>query len=207
MIFLEIFVSCQKNDLIEEVSTSGAIAVAVGDYYYDDNSVSTTYDSSKNAIGIVYWIDPNDATKGKIISLDDKRICPWSTEFERIKDARSDINGKANTDAIKTTTNYSETLYPAVWWCDAKNTPAVEGIRWYLPAKDELIYIYTWYNANKADINTIITAAGGTTLGDEFYWSSTEYDYKQAWYVGFSMGTILYEYKNVTIRIRAISSF
>ena len=55
---------------------------------------------------------------------------------------------------------------------------------WYLPARDELT---TLYNA-KAAVNTGLTSAGGTTLSDVWYWSSSEDGSHYAYVVFFSNG-------------------
>ncbi len=45
---------------------------AAGDYYYSDNTVSSGLYYGKKCIGIVFWVDPNDRSRGKIVSLDER---------------------------------------------------------------------------------------------------------------------------------------
>ena len=57
------------------------------------------------------------------------------------------------------------------------------GQDWYLPALNELMKIYS----NVSELNAMLTKIGGTIL-DGTYWSSTEYDSYDAYYVQFSNG-------------------
>lgn len=177
---------------------------SIGDYYYNDNTFSTTYISSKTVIGIVFWIDPNDPAKGKFFSIDDSK-CKWSTENVEILGARSETDGAANTLAIKNTENYSEDTYPAVWWCDAKNTNAPRGISWYLPAKDELLAIYYWHDKDRKASNARITSAGGNAF-NETCSSSTENSSDTAIILNFFIGFNNVE-KMSELYFRAVSAF
>lgn len=50
--------------------TADVLMAAIGDYYYSDNTCSSSLDKAKTCVGIVFWVDPTDASKGKIVSLD-----------------------------------------------------------------------------------------------------------------------------------------
>ena len=75
---------------------------------------------------------------------------------------------------IKAVAGYSATTYPAAAWCDAKNSPAITGISWYLPAVREMEAL----RDVRDPINTALTAASCQVLfGSErvnTYWTSTE---------------------------------
>ena len=133
--------------------------VAVGDYYYSDGTFSTKYDDTKTAIGIVFWVDPSDATKGKIVALDETTAL-WATSYIQVgnsdayKDIRSDYNtgtvtdvarlsGKANRVIldlfIEKNTQYTIANFPAF----PNVAKKAEG--WYLPAVNELQHLYCSY--------------------------------------------------------------
>lgn len=167
-------------------------SVKVGDYYYDDNTYSTTYNSSKTAIGIVFWVDPTDATKYKIVSLNERQGRWGASGIDEqsagVVGIRSNANGKTATKnliALRKDDADFATNYYAFNFAYLKNDCDVNG-PWYLPAKDELKAIYTWWNTDISANNLIITTAGGTGLTAGTYWSATEKDdTRNAWYVSF----------------------
>ena len=65
---------------------------------------------------------------------------------------------------------------------------------WYLPSRDEL---------NKLYINLI--AVGG--FANANYWSSSEYDFSNAWYQNFGIGGQNYYNKTNAVRVRAVRAF
>jgi len=65
---------------------------------------------------------------------------------------------------------------------------------WYLPSKDELNKLYL----NQA-------AIGG--FSNNGFWSSTEYDYYDAWFQSFNSGTQFNYGKNYTRHVRAVRAF
>ena len=138
-------------------------SVAVGDYYYSDNSYSMDYNSAKTCIGIVFWIDPKDATRGKIVSLNEGETA-WSryinediggkVGYENLKDewpgdihsvARKDgnLNGKLLYQYIAENRRTMND-YPAFEWCNTKAKE--EGVDWYLPSLNEVQYLWCAYN-------------------------------------------------------------
>jgi|GEM_PF-1931743 len=87
--------------------------------------------------------------------------------------ADSDTDGYSNTQTIVDVVQDNEGVPYAAQYCDNLHSEGFED--WYLPAKDELNAIYE----NKDDI-------GGFDFN--FYWSSTEYDDRYAWYQSFDAG-------------------
>ena len=152
---------------------------SIGDYYPEPTDPGT-------AIGVVFWLDntadgyvaengtnPAKGYKGKIMSLDEINDKCWSTESVDITGANSSTDGRANTDAIMSTPNYSAETYPAVAWCVAKNTPAVDGIYWYLPVADEIIRVYD----NRAKVNNALVKANGKEFLYYYtFWTSDNVD-------------------------------
>ncbi len=184
--------------------------VAVGDYYYSDNTFSAAYDNTKTAIGIVFWVDPADATKGKIVSLDEGRG-EWGpqdiNEHEAGVDGiRSDADGKTATKNLITLRKDEvdfATNYYAFNFAYEKNDSDVNG-PWYLPAKDELMKLYSWWDTNQPANNLIITTAGGTMLASDFYKSATESYTGTNMCVNFSYGISSTNSKTSNDRVRLV---
>lgn len=171
----------------------------VGDYYYDDETYSTTLDNTKTCIGIVYEVNA-DGKSGKIVGLtqnDPQKSHKWSTENVETG-ATNTTDGRANMATIAAliaNSNGSKSwdTYPAFKWVAVQNGKEEGGWdatndKWYLPAKDELSALYTAYNTyGKDNFNTKLTAANGTALSNVYYyWSSTEYSSTNGWYMSFS---------------------
>ncbi|PKP01226.1 MAG: hypothetical protein CVU11_15820 [Bacteroidetes bacterium HGW-Bacteroidetes-6] len=74
---------------------------------------------------------------------------------------------------------------------------------WYLPSKYELNLMYT----NKSTINATATANSGSSFASAAYWSSTEYDYFDAWLQSFANGIQAYDFKNAPTKVRAVRAF
>ena len=109
--------------------------------------------------------------------------------------------GSANTDDIITEQGDTETSYAAGL---ARAYTGGGYSDWFLPSKDELNKMYT----NKATINTTASANGGSNLSANSYWSSTEYDYHDAWYQEFDgNGFQLLNSKFDWLDVRAVRAF
>lgn len=151
----------------EEVEFPKAVSYAVGDPYPD----------ATNPIGVVFYIERDDATKGKIVSLDETGDMVWSTESITTGVTDGD-DGFANTNAIKNLPSYSADKYPPVAWCLNK------GTRWYLPAWREL---RTLTEAKDAVNSTLNSLSGATPLGNyNLYWTSGEYNDTKAMFVYYN---------------------
>ena len=79
-------------------------------------------------------------------------------------------------------------------WDDAKKTCAALGDGWRLPTKQELEILYV----NNQKI-------GG--FDDNYYWSSTEAGYFDAWLQSFSSGGQVFYFKCYSGYVRAIRAF
>lgn len=121
----------------------------------------------------------------KIMSLDEGKES-WGYDGTSIG-ADDILNGAANTDKIVSGS-------PAAKWCRAK------GAEWYLPAKNELFLIYKY----RAAINKTLSSVEGTPLSSLSHWSSTEYNYKNAYLIYFGDGSVNWYYKSDAYRVRAV---
>ena len=74
------------------VTAGSAMDVHVGDYYYSDGTVSSTFDEGKTPVGIVFYVGDNtqndvklaadfpNATHGLVISVQERPNSAWSTQ-------------------------------------------------------------------------------------------------------------------------------
>lgn len=164
-------------------------SLEVGDYY----PAGATKD---NAMGVVFWIDPNDAAKGKIVSMDEGNLL-WSTETVATG-ATSTSDGAQNTTTILNLETYSAEVYPAVAWCVAK------GTGWYLPAEDELTELYNVWYADQDGFNAKLTTA---LVGSNTYATSSETTETRLNKVKFNGGEKTEYTKNHQGPVRAVFAF
>lgn len=146
---------------------------SVGNIAYSDGSVSSNYDSSKVAVGIV--VDAPGGIVKKILSLSytEPAFAQWGTGKEVSIGATSETDGLANFDAIKSINNWQE-IYPIFKLTD-EYTDASGNSDWYLPAIDELDAFYNSVESIRAGLQKIINGGGSATdfYCDSSYWSST----------------------------------
>lgn len=148
----------------------------IGDYFYSDKTYSTNLNTSKTVIGIVFWVDPADPTKGKVVSLDESATMVWSTEKDAFIGTLTEYyNGAANTAATVSYSGYTPEKYPAVAWCLNKNNPSQAEIKWYLPTQGELVQLSGNPVGSVSNIikNKLNNVSGATTLSGD-YWTSYE---------------------------------
>jgi ABC-type Fe3+-hydroxamate transport system substrate-binding protein len=74
---------------------------------------------------------------------------------------------------------------------------------WFLPSKDELNKMYT----NRATINTTAAANSGSDFVSDFYWSSTEDGFYDAWLQVFFVDDQFSSLKDDTLNVRAVRAF
>ena len=150
--------------------------------------------------GVVFWVSPS-GEHGKVVSIYDIGPTPWSdvTNVEIGATAQSDINGAGNTVAIILQDGQK---ISAAQHCNRLTYGGYDD--WYLPSKDELNLVYLV----KSDINPTATANGGENFATSIYWSSSEFDDRDAWAQFFSNGLQISDFKTFTgNRVRAIRAF
>ena len=123
--------------------------------------------------------------------------------------AMADWNGKASTAAQVAHTECSAETY-APGFCNAysrvnANGQGLTAGKWWLPSLGELIMMY----ANMRKINYALSLiTGATQLVETWYWSSTEYSAKYAWYLYFDGGFAANSTKaSGKGRVRPVSAF
>lgn len=72
-----------------------------------------------------------------------------------------------------------------------------------MPSVKELNTLY----ANKAAVNAALTKVNATTLGNEYYWSSTEYNIYGAWLLWMDDGARGYGPKFSNLYVRPVLAF
>ena len=117
--------------------------------------------------------------------------------------AKTDFNGKANTDAIIAAYGQHSVGMDSRDMCKVLASYAEGGFTdWYVPAAGQL---YEMYN-KKSDINTALQNIGGTALESGGYWSSSESDVSLVWRVSFNNGAVGNDFslKNIGYRVRFV---
>lgn len=160
-----------NNLTIRATPYSGSAANRKATITFKGLSTKIEVDQSKYALGDEY---NENGVKGKVICINDtiryvgKDVgeAVWSTETV-LTGATDENDGRVNMAIIKKISGWKG-LYPAFALCDALNTGNVTG--WYLPAKEELYYIYN----------------GGRSDNED--WSSTEDDVNYAYFYHYHYG-------------------
>lgn len=176
-------VDCDDN----AYSLENSCGIQIGDYYEG---------------GIVFWINPNDNTKGLVCAvLDQGSSIQWYNGSYIVTGATGTAigTGASNTDAIITNQTSVETDYAAGL---ARAYTGGGFTDWFLPSKDELNEMYQ----NKTVINATATVNGGGIFS-LYYWSSTEFDYRSALFQRFNNFFQSRTGKHDKFNVRAVRAF
>ena len=154
--------------------------------------------------GIVFWVDPNDNTKGLMCAIEDQSTgVRWNNGTNTATGALSEVIGLGSgntTTIIQNQGTGTPTTYAAELARDYRGGNHTD---WYLPNKDELNQMYL----KRSEINTEAAARGGSDLSASFYWSSSEKNTDKVWKQRFSNGNQSHGNKAQLNRIRAIRAF
>jgi hypothetical protein len=152
--------------------------------------------------GIVFWVDPEDNTKGLVCALEDEseRIL-WYNDNYVITDATAAAigAGSANTTAIIEKQGVTETDYAAGL---ARANRGGGYTDWFLPSKAELNLMYEIIKKDE-----LILDSSFNRFSNDIYWSSTEHDTNNASSQVFSNGAQFNFNKNSTYNVRAVRAF
>ena len=184
---------------IEKVTTAPENVVRKADGTLAVMTINPSYAIGDFAHGgVVFWVTAN-GQHGKVVSIYETGVNPWSNVDSLIgATAQSAINGAGNTVAIMMQAGHEKS---AARLCADLAYSGFDD--WYLPALDELDLIYD----SKSMINATATANGGESLSSLFYWSSTEHNATQALAVNFTTGIPGTSNKPKNQSIRAIRAF
>ena len=190
------------------VDVAGSLANATpGSILYSDGTVSDSVIPSKTAVGIVAYVA--GATRFAV-ALAEKTADEWGgpgydvsclTDMDRSQ-AQSDFNGASNTQCL---VNADQEHFAANYCNSYKPVSNGTGSNgWYLPAGGELYVMSFSYEA----INLGLQKLSKTQLSDNWYLSSSEYSYYNAWVVRPSDGGIItYDSKTNNNRVRCVLAF
>ncbi|MDR0710858.1 MAG: DUF1566 domain-containing protein [Prevotellaceae bacterium] len=174
--------------------------------------------------GVVFYVNPEDR-RGLVASLteapDSLKYKTWGENGQEVDGASNTEDGKENTakiiamqtitPAIDAKANNTmaqidftlppDTIRRAAHWCAEASNKSVSG--WFLPSREQLKQLYVAKDA----INPVLSAKGATVLGNGYYWSSTQANAHEAWYVFFDNGETNTSLKSNVANVRAIREF
>ena len=204
--------SCVENKAEFGQCSGYAENCALGDILFSDGTCSANTVSGKTPIAVVVYKSGNC---GQAMALKSIGNYEWSTEDVDISGltnytsrdtAATDFASCENSAIIRAQGNSS--TYPAVWAAYSYTTTGTKAGDWCLPAAG----IFTSYYNNQSVINTGFSRAGGTKFSASspytYAWSSSEYDYNNAWSsrFGYSYGLSGYG-KNRDYEVRPVIEF
>ncbi len=148
-------------------------------YVLEGGHLSTTDDPdsiAEQVIGVavkmgdrIATVALHDAANGDEIALTADAPCGSEKFFHSdFFDAITDWDGEANTK------DYGDVLNPEIGLKEGQ----------YIPSLAQLHLILL----NIKEVNKVLEAVGGSPMSKEWYWSSTEYNAYNSWYVYFSSG-------------------
>ena len=150
--------------------------------------------------GVLFHVNP-EGTEGWMVALDDASTsCRWGDNTNvlalhempfQLPIALEDQSGYLNTSILRNLQDPANGYAASV--VDFDNG-------WYLPSVGQLRKLYSALPF----IETAITDAGGTTLSDGYYWSSTEYSSGEAFSPAFVLNGLP---KGASCRVRAIRNY
>lgn len=138
---------------------------------------------SKTSLGNMTWSSDTSNEVAGILTASQKSV------------ALTDFSGRENT-ALMLATDTNKAGYSCA------NYTFPNGEKGYLPALGEWNTAY----ANKAAIDEAMTLIGGTELGSNYYWSSTQYSAGIAWYLSWYNGSTDRNGKGNNSYVRAFSA-
>lgn len=142
----------------------------------------------------------------------------WASKTNKIIDARSDDEGRANTAAVVATHSKDGPDNNAAWVCHNYRDKGEGHDDWYLPAKNELKKMYWYAKAHKLiGIDCVgskpdgIQCLIGGAEGGGIYWSSTEsssyFSQSCAWFQSLSGEQNFFSKVGGHLGVRAIRAF
>lgn len=203
-------------DLSRKIVIFGLFIVVFSNYSIlaQSNQVGNLIVNSDGSRGIVFFVNP-DGSGGWMVALNDASAgCHWGTNddisnlyninstnysgiYGRFYAALYDTAGFTNTQKIRNY-QFNNTAF-AAGKVDLNNG-------WYLPSMGQLLELY----GSQPLINNAIISAGGTVLSTtNNYWSSTEYDVFQSWYLNSNDGKSNYigNKNSTSYCVRAVRNF
>lgn len=167
-----------------------------------------TYEIGKTGPGggIVFYVDPDDATMGLEAAPVDQGSALWCDDNTDTGATDTAVNtGDSNTAAILDSANsgYCSIAGNAAEVATQYMGPDDATTGWFLPSRDELNEMYTAIGPGCTPQTTC--NVGGFAF--EFYWGSSEFDIDLAWYQDINFGGQFIASKLNTFGVRAVRAF
>lgn len=170
LIMLPFFISCEKE---EEIPISNSLST--GNIYCSDGSTihpSNYAESGKKAVGIIYWVNPDENTdpKALAVGLEDLTMAFWADTLISVSNVSTDLSafdGGSNTASIISWGIEEGRKTPAI--TNAYNYSILGVVGWFVPSHGEVKYLYS----RKKEVEASFTACGGNAFS-EWYWTSTQ---------------------------------
>ena len=156
--------------------------------------------------GIVFWVDETGEHGLVCAKTDQSTGIQWFNGIYTDNEAKGDglLSGEMNTILLITALGSNSNNYAAGVCANLQIAEGGETYGdWYLPSKEELNQMYL----NKATIDAIAIANGGSGFADWFYWSSTRFPNGGAWVQYLSSGAQFDGIQLGTLPVRAIRAF
>ena len=184
----------EKITVIEEnggsSSTPDYSNCKIGSILYSDKSCDPNVVASKKPIGVVF-----DRANKLAIGLEESRQywsypdyfdVPGLSNITSSSAVTANWQGKNNTRVVLEYCKANGKSCPAFEYVNSYKTEGTKAGDWYLPAMGELNAIY----GNKDVLNIALGKIGGTKLGTDWYWSSSENSDYNAWDLRLSDGYV-----------------
>lgn len=132
--------------------------------------------------GVVYWVNPDDASDFRVVALDLGSFLRWAANGNYILGSGAqDQSARNGADVWQLAKQYSDnktngasgtfaTDFPAFSYCYEKTDGDVSKGTWFLPSLQELKDLYD----AKGSVESVITANGGSAFSTSSLWSATE---------------------------------
>ena len=137
-----------------------------------------------------YWLGDISSNKLVVAPKTTEASLAWGS-YNTVRSTVSTINGLANTNTLA---GFGQASHPAAY--AAKNLTTGGYNTWYLPAKDELMTLYSNKSATPfATANSFVGVR---------HWSSTEVNGKYSWFQNLLDGAQNSNTKDTTYTVRAV---
>lgn len=126
---------------VEDLGLIGELAFAE----VPELELATVYEENGKKQGVVYWVDPDNSKKGKIVSVSTVEPIQFTPELIWIVKIESQDSGLANREQYNNATVYTDRKddFYALKYCEDLRESL--GGNWYLPANNELKTLYSAY--------------------------------------------------------------
>ena len=199
---------CLTADELADIGGGGSCDNPnVGSILYSDMSCSSSLDTTKTPIGVIF-----NPTFRLAIALN-TTTAYWSTTYFDVPNltnysssdsAKNDWAGKSNTNIVVSYCAANSKSCPAFDYVSSYKTAETNAGDWYLPAMGEVNNIYE----NMAVLNRTLSLIGGTQLPTGYHWSSSETSGNGAWGQTFDNGGIYGSNKGANLNyVRPVLAF